>query len=131
MSREDEELLRANYERFNEGRAIPREIFDDDFVLSDRTLPDFGADARGFDEYKRHMARLRSSFDDLRYDIEAVKDLGDCVLLKIRAHAKGAGTGIEVDGNMGHIWGFRENKATRLDVYATWGEALEAVGLRE
>ncbi len=63
-----------------------------------------------------------------REDIRAIDDL---VLVRVRASARGKGSGVAVDGTLGPVWTLRAGKGVRIDVSGTWQEALEAVGLRE
>ncbi len=68
---------------------------------------------------------------DVRYTVDEVVDLDDRVLIRAHVSACGKSSGISLDGSIGHLWTFVLGKATRLDVYGGWPEALEAVGLAE
>ncbi|HVE67309.1 MAG TPA: nuclear transport factor 2 family protein [Solirubrobacteraceae bacterium] len=132
MSREDVELLYATYRRFNDGdHDAVLEAVDRDVVLRDRTLPDYAEEVVGRAAYAGYLQQLRASFGDLSYEIESVEELGDRLVVKVRATAVGADTGAGVSGVMGHVWRMAGGKGTRVDIYATWEETLDAVGLRE
>jgi ketosteroid isomerase-like protein len=132
MSRENVELLRGMYDRFNRGDlAAGLDNIDADFVLRDRTLPEFPDELRGIAAYQGYLDRLAESFGDLRYEVESVNDLGDRLVVKVRASATAVETGVDVSGTMGHVWTVKDERATRLDLYASWDEALSAAGLSE
>jgi ketosteroid isomerase-like protein len=68
----------------------------------------------------------------LRFDAESFKVADDGrVLVFVRAHGVGAGSGLEVEGRNAHLLTFRGNRVVRIAVYTDRGEALQAAGLSE
>ena len=121
--------LNELYDRFNRGdRSSIPEAMAPDFVVQDRTLPEFGEEIRGLSAYEAYLDHLAASFTDLRYQAESVQEVGGRLVAKIRASHTPAGTQLSLTGTMGHVWTFEGGKATRLDTYATWEETLDAVG---
>ena len=62
---------------------------------------------------------------------EAALDAGDDVVATYRVHARGRGSGAEVDQRLTLIWTVRDGQIARVRAFRDRAEALEAVGLRE
>ena len=68
----------------------------------------------------------------MRFEAEAFRPTGDDrVLVFVRAHGVGGGSGLEVEGRFAHLGTFRANRLTRIEVYTDRSKALEAAGLSE
>jgi hypothetical protein len=78
---------------------------------------------------RAEATQMMDAFEDVHYEIEDLRDLGDQIVIRVRGSARGRGSGIQVDGTLGHVWTLRGGKAARFDVYGTWEEALKAAGL--
>lgn len=65
------------------------------------------------------------------FDIEEARDLGDVVLLVASHHGRGRTSGVQVHGQTGYLYGLRDGKVVRVELYPSRAEALEAAGLRE
>ena len=130
MSRENVEIAVTGYEAVLRGESSD-DFLAADFEVHDRTLPEVSESRRGPDAMRAVREAMADAFDDFRYDVEEARDLGDRVLVRAHVFARGRGSGIDLDGTMGHLWTFAHGKATRLDVYGSWAQALEAVGLSE
>jgi ketosteroid isomerase-like protein len=102
-----------------------------DFELEDRTLPGVAQGLKGPEAMRAEAAHMREVFEDVSYAVEDLVDLDDRVLVRLRGSGRGKGSGIRVDGTLGHLWRLRAGKVVRVDVYGTWQEALEAAGLSE
>jgi ketosteroid isomerase-like protein len=85
----------------------------------------------------RGAARLRAWMEPDAFQSQAVEPLdfraiGNKVLVQLRSHIRGAGSGIEVDFEAWTVWTFDEaGLITRIEIYLHHekAEALEAVGL--
>jgi ketosteroid isomerase-like protein len=102
-----------------------------DFQLQDRTLPEAAPELRGVEAMRVESAQMTEAFEDVHYEIEDLLELGDRIAIRVRGSARGRGSGIRVDGTLGHVWTLRGGKAARFDVYGTWEETLDAVGLSQ
>jgi ketosteroid isomerase-like protein len=132
MSQENVEMLRREYVRaLREDWSLSAVPLAPDFQVVDSTLPEAAGPERGRDALRAARLRMSEVFADFGYEVEEAMDLGDCVLIRAHVFARGRGSGLELDGTMGHLWTFTKGAASRLDVFGTWDEALEAVGLRE
>jgi len=65
------------------------------------------------------------------FDIEETRDLGDGVLLIASHHGRGRTSGAEVRGRTGYLYELHDGKITRVGLYPSGDEALEAAGLSE
>ena len=86
--------------------------------------------AHGLDGLRSAWRRWLEAFEFARYEAEDFLDLGDDVLVRLRMHARGRGSGAETEQVLGLIWTVRDGLVVRVHAYADHGEALEAAGLR-
>jgi len=84
------------------------------------------------DGVREWFHELADAFEDsARYEIAEMRDVGDRVLLDLRAKAAGRSTSISVDWDFVSVFTFVGGKIVRMDRFADRAEALEAVGLAE
>ena len=84
----------------------------------------------GIDGVREWFRELGDAFgEEVRYEIQELHDLGDRVLLELRAEAAGRSTKIGVDWRFVPVYTFRDGKVVRMDRYADQAEALAAMGL--
>jgi hypothetical protein len=50
-------------------------------------------------------------------------------LVLLTISGRGRGSGIELEGEVGHVVTFKGGRAQRLDIYLTWDVARAAAGL--
>ena len=68
----------------------------------------------------------------MRFEAESFRAVGDDrVLVFVRAHGVGGGSGVEVEGRFAHLGTFRGRRLVRIEVYTDRSKALEAAGLSE
>jgi ketosteroid isomerase-like protein len=78
------------------------------------------------------MAEIAESFSEIDWNPKRLYDLGGGrYLMLVKPRVRGAGSGIEIETEVGHVAQLRDGKIARLDVYLGWDTALEAVGLSE
>jgi ketosteroid isomerase-like protein len=78
------------------------------------------------------MAEIAESFSEIDWNPQRLYDLGEArYLMLAKPKMRGAGSGIEVGTEVGHLAQLRDGKIARLDVYLGWDTALQAVGLSE
>ncbi len=133
MSRENvDDLVRRYIEAFNEGGLEAIEAFHDPdvvFDLSRSPFPDAGV-------YGGREG-IRDWFDGLA----CVRRRGVCgreacvlreqVAVLVHIGGLGPGSGIPVDYHFAPVFTFHDGRVVRMDRFADWAEAVEAVGLRE
>jgi ketosteroid isomerase-like protein len=86
---------------------------------------------RGREGLLRWEKMLREVWGESRFEPQEFRDLGDRVLVLTRVVAEGGSSGVRLDAQTGHLWSFREGRATSVEIYLDPAEALEAVGLGE
>lgn len=90
--------------------------------------PDFRTDYRGFEGVVQYWNAVRGLWQDFSVELERVEDLGDRVLVLIHQRVRGR-EGIVARHAWGHVFSFSEGLVRTVRGYASWEEALDAVGL--
>ena len=130
MSQDNVGILRAVYERWGRGEIwTPEVIAPDVEVVWGADVPDVGT-YHGVAEAEQSMREWFSAWDVVRWKAEEFVDLGDRVLVLIRAHARGKASS-NAEGSYAHIWTMRDGKAIRIVGYTDWGAARKSAGLEE
>ena len=133
MSRENVELVHRAFETFAaEGIEAALPFFSPGCVwyATDRWLDDSAY--RGHDGMRRLDAEFSDNFDDWGYEVEDVRDAGDRVVALSQMTGRIKDSGASVGQPIGLVVSdFRAGTFGEVRAFATWDEALEAVGLRE
>lgn len=91
-------------------------------------FPDAGV-YQGLQGVRAWFGGLRDAFGEgARFEMDGIEDLGDRVLVEIRARGQGASSGIAVDWHFASAFTFRDGKVVRMDRYASRAEALQELG---
>jgi ketosteroid isomerase-like protein len=90
--------------------------------------PDFRARYRGLEAAADYWEDARGLWQDFSIEIEGLEEAGDCVVALLRQRVEGR-EGIVVEHGWGHVYWFSEGLVRRVVAYASWNEALDAVGL--
>jgi ketosteroid isomerase-like protein len=136
MSEENVELVRALTEAWQ--RRDQESTFDhvDPEVEWDATriadvIPDVAGIYRGHDGVRAYWRRWLSAWGDLQFDIEAVRDAGDDVVLLVQNHRQwGRHSGIKFElPPYGGVFTIRGGKIVRVRWFPDQQSALDAAGL--
>ena len=132
MSQEDVEIVRTMYEAFNRGDvADARQMLHPSAELyQPRSVADASA-YYGRDEFVRGLVRWLSAWEQPRFELLDAREIGNKVMLHIRATGKGRTSGIETGTEFFHAWTLSNGKPHRCFVRDSEAEALRAVGLAE
>jgi ketosteroid isomerase-like protein len=132
VSEENVELLRSLYEAWGRGDLRTGEELLDPQIES-VWPPEFpsGGTFHGRDGHAKAMREWLSPWEDFTLVADGFFDTGDRVVVPFRVHARGKGSGVEVDRRWAHVWTIRRGKAVRFEVSLDPSEALKAVGLEE
>ena len=65
-----------------------------------------------------------STWASYENDVTAIAEHGDKVLVEFRHRMVGAGSGLEVQGDLFQVWTIRDGLATRMAMYTTPEQAL-------
>ncbi len=120
---------------FGDFMTAAEETLDPDFVLAppeDSPFPEAGTrEWRGREGFLRFVAGQTEGFEAMSLEPEEFIDAGDRVVVPLQFGGKARYTGLEVKFAVVHVVTIRDGKATRLDIYMSRREALEAAGLSE
>ena len=129
MSQENVEIIRRGYEHWTATGELlaPTDLVWD---VSNLGWPDQQVyqGREGADQFNAEWA---DAWDDWELEVEDYVDAGDRVVVIINQRGRSKGTGIPVEMRFAQMWTLRDGRATRMQMYASVDEALEAVGLRE
>jgi ketosteroid isomerase-like protein len=92
---------------------------------------DFDESYRGREAAFAAYSAWIDSWEDYRREPREVIDLGDRVLILLRESGRGKGSGVPVEAQLAMLITFRKGRVVRHQEFSDWGQALEAVGLRE
>ena len=131
MSGEDVAIVRRMYDAFRSGDAEGAlDHFAPDVTVCTPTRPD-AVVGKGREALAQTIASWVESFDDWREEIEAIRDLGDHVLVEAKQIGRGKGSGAEVELRYALIYQIEDGKIGSMTFYDGVAQALEAVGLSE
>jgi ketosteroid isomerase-like protein len=85
----------------------------------------------GHDGVRQWWENWLAAFPDYKIEVVEVRDLGDILLVRIRAVGHGGGSDLPFQDNAFLVSRWRDGKITRWQVVNTEAEALESAGLSE
>ncbi len=122
------ERLRGAYEAFNEGGVDAiLERLSPDFQVRDRQTSPDRETRYGREGIKQLFDSYMEAFDALRLEPEEFLDAGDQVIVALRQHIRGKGSGAEVVGEIAHVWTVREGSVQRLRIFKDKKTAVETL----
>ena len=93
-------------------------------------LPGTAGTFEGHEGLRDSLRELGESYADIVWDPVEVRDLGEGrYAVRIAVSAKGHGSGIGLEDELGHLVELRDGKVFRLDVFMSFDDALEAAGV--
>jgi ketosteroid isomerase-like protein len=133
MSQEQVEVVRAHIEAFRSQDAARTLSFLDAHVVLDVSRAGAIEEAaHGREEIAEFMRRWVGTFEEHRYDVERLRDLGSgAVLAVVVETGRGKGSGIPVDRSYANLYTVIDGKIARITMFRTERDALEAAGLEE
>jgi ketosteroid isomerase-like protein len=133
MSQENVELIRRGIEAYVAGDwETWLEGFDPEIEWIE--MPSLGPDAstyRGIKEVRRAVESWIGMWTDYKFEVRDYFDAGDEVVVLVQESGRGRSTGAAVERQLGEICTIDSGKLSRLRMYGSWAEALEAAGLSE
>jgi ketosteroid isomerase-like protein len=139
MSQENVEVVRRVIEAFNAAweRGNPTAFDRAAHIAPDAEwipAPELVGPAvyRGADGWIKFMRTWTEDFEDWSSRVERLIDAGENrVVALLHQSGTGKGSGAPVDLHHGSVFELEDGRITRMRVYGTTTEALEAAGLRE
>jgi ketosteroid isomerase-like protein len=132
MSRENMEILRRADAAFQRGdlTAALADMDEDMTATRAAPLPDIKT-YEGREGVRQMLLDWVEGFSDFAMSAEEFIDLNDRqVLVRIHQRAQGTQSGVPIEADFWFLYGFRNRKVVRLDVYLSKHQALEAVAGR-
>ena len=132
MSQENVEIVRRVLDARNERdmqAVLDYAGPDIEFDLSASPGP-FAGVYRGHDELLRLWKAWSEVFSEMTWEAEEFVERGDAVVVPVRFHSRGRGSGVETTARAVHVYWLRDGKVVRYRQCQSWPEALEAVGPR-
>jgi ketosteroid isomerase-like protein len=128
MSQENVEMVRHGYEAFNR-RDIDVAL---EGLHPEVEWPNMleGTTIRSHDAIREYWTKQFQSTDP-RVEPEEFIEAGEKLVVVVHQVVRDHWGNPLVDQRVGHVYGFRDNKIARMDVYDSRAEALEAAGLSE
>jgi ketosteroid isomerase-like protein len=134
MSRENVEVVLDQFAATNE-RDFPRAMShyaEDVELVVDPVAFLEGGTFKGRHAVGQWFGNWFATFEPgYHFDIEETRDLCDVVLLIASHRGRGRASGAEVHGQTGYLYGLRDGKIVRVEIYPNRAETLEAAGLPE
>jgi ketosteroid isomerase-like protein len=133
MAGEAADRLRRSIEEFNRTGEVPPGLLDPSFEIHQAaSIIDTAGVFRGPNASQESLGELSESFEDMTFEPkELIEAPGGRVVVMIRAHARGKGSGLKIDNHIAWVFTLRDGKAVRLEIYEEQAEALKAVGLAD
>ena len=128
MAQDNVELVRTGFEALREGGVealLP--FIDPEFEVT--TPPGLAAEPdtyRGPEGIRRYFESFYEAMDEVNFDAKEFIPVGGRVVVPITLRVRGRTTGIVAEQDVVQIWELRGEKAIRVDVFATLGEAMTA-----
>ncbi len=133
MTPRNVEIVRAMYERRERGDMDVSDFAHPEiaFARIGSDLPDSAGEWRGLEEMRKTGVEYLNVFEDYRFEVERMIDLGDRVLVLERQMARGKRSGAPISQEVGTLLTLRDGLIVRWEYYWERAEALEAAGIRE
>ena len=134
MSRENVEIVRRAYEAFSRAGldALLEYVHPDAEYDMSAAIGPYAGMYYGRAAIRNLLADYFETWEYVRMKPEDFIEVGDDhVVVLLRIHLRGKGSGVEVEARTTNVWTMRDGKAVRVAVYNDKAEALEAVGVSE
>ena len=129
MPSENVEIARAAFDAWNRGDLDAWvEAFDADAEFYPLRAQLEGRSYRGHDGVRRFIGELKEDWEEVRFEIEEMLDLGERGVGSGRFRARGRASGVELDVPLGWIGEVRNGKIVYARFFSDPAEALEAAG---
>jgi ketosteroid isomerase-like protein len=92
-------------------------------------VPDLDRVYVGRDAVIAGSRRCWGTWGDYRVEVEELLDAGPSVVVILREHGRGKGSGAPFEESHPQLWTFRAGRIIRWESFQTRAEALEAAGL--
>jgi ketosteroid isomerase-like protein len=132
MSQEQVEIVRAHIDAYRrQDTATSRSFMDADAVVDVSRLGQ-ATTRHGREAIEKFVASYRGAFEDYRYEVERLTDLGSgAVLAVVTETGRGKGIGFPTTRSFANLYTVIDGRIARITAFRTEHDALEAAGLSE
>jgi ketosteroid isomerase-like protein len=132
MSQENVEAMRGVIEAFNrgDGAAFDGCLASDPEVVPVRAALE-GTIYRGSDAGTQYCIAVDQSWENLRWEVEEIRDGGETILALGHIRGEGRDSGVAIDAKAGWLAHFSEGRIRRFQTFADGHDAIKAFGLSE
>ena len=81
---------------------------------------------QGHDAVRSSLAHWKAEWDDYEVMPEEFVDVGDRVVVTVRLHGRGRGSGVEIDARFYDLYTLRDGLIVRMDQFTERSEAVAA-----
>ena len=81
---------------------------------------------RGEEGVRRYFDSFYEAMDEVQFIPDEFIDAGEHVVVPVTLRARGKETGLEVEQRIFQVWSVRDGMASRVEVFATLEEAMDA-----
>lgn len=129
MSEENLQIARRAYDAWNRGDVdAVLELCHPEFEYhASGVIPGLDSVYRGREGFRKFERDFRATWESLTIEIERLEDHGEQVVLLGTFEAHGR-DGLTARRPMANVVTIRGGAAVRIDAYAEWDQALEAIG---
>jgi ketosteroid isomerase-like protein len=133
MSAKNLDVVRAMYERRERGDMDVAEFVDPEIVFAriGSELPDVAGEWHGLDGMRKATVEYLNVWEDYRFEVERMIELGDRVLVLERHTARGKRSGALINQDVGTLLTLRDGLIVRWEYYWERADALQAAGIAE
>jgi ketosteroid isomerase-like protein len=85
-----------------------------------------GTSYRGVDGLRSYFAEIEETWEDTRFELDQVDDLGEVSLIVMHVSGRARASGVPLDERTAQVWRWREGKLWRNVVYLDAAEARAA-----
>jgi ketosteroid isomerase-like protein len=125
LPRRNVKRLRRGYDAFNEGGvdAILEWVAPDITVRDRESGPDRDTH-HGIVGIKELFDSMMEAFEELRFEPEEFIEMGQEVVVVLKQHARGRGSGAQVASTAAHVWTMQKGRPIGLRVFRDRARAL-------
>jgi ketosteroid isomerase-like protein len=133
MSARNLEIVQEMYERRESGDMYVGEFIHPEiqFARFGSDAPDFTGEWRGIEGLRKATAEYLNVWEDYRFEVERMVDLGDRILVLEKQTARGRRSGAVISQDVGALLTLRDGLIVRWEYYWERADALEAAGVKE
>jgi ketosteroid isomerase-like protein len=133
MSQENVEVARRSIDAFSRGDldAVLETLAPEFEMHPSGRFMDTQRVYRGREGWTEFWRDFRAAWKDVAVSIERIEAIDDRVLILGKIGGEGRESGVAVEAEAAWVHTVNDGLIVRVQIFATWEEALEAAGLRE